>query len=200
MHHPLKVAVTGNIGSGKTTVCRVFEILGIPVYYADNQAKKILFKKETTKRVVKQLGSRILDKKHNQIDKQKLASLVFSDKEKLLQLNKIIHPLVYKDYESWLQKQDAPYCIMETAIVFESGNQNFFDSTILVWAPESILIQRVKERDNASKKSIKERLNNQWPQDKKSELATYIIQNDDKTMVIPQVIHIDKAVKNSQLK
>ncbi|MFW6350903.1 MAG: dephospho-CoA kinase, partial [Bacteroidota bacterium] len=178
---PLKIAVTGNMGSGKTTVCQIFEVLGVPVFYADKQAKSILNSHEVLPQLIEIFGTGIINSKGN-IDRQKLASIVFTDREKLDQLNHIIHPKVYEKFDQWVKQQTlAPYCLMEAAIIFESGSQERFDKTILVSAPLEVMRDRVIERDHTSETEVMNRMKNQMPQEEKIKLADHHVINDGKT-------------------
>lgn len=192
----MKIAITGNMGSGKTTVCKVFEILDIPVFYADQEAKNILHSQEVQPRIIEILGEGIINPK-GIIDRQKLATIVFNDKEKLNQLNSIIHPEVYEKFDKWVMEQmRAPYCLMEAAIIFESGSQNKFDKTILVKAPVEVMKKRVMERDQSSEAEVTDRMKNQMPQEKKAKLADHHITNDGKTLIVPQIVKLDQIFRN----
>ncbi|MFW5759228.1 MAG: dephospho-CoA kinase [Bacteroidota bacterium] len=193
---PLKIAVTGNIGSGKTTVCKIFEILDVPVFYADKQAKIVLNSPEVIPQLIDLFDTVIINPKGG-IDRQKLASIVFNDKEKLNQLNGIIHPKVYEKFDLWVKQQThAPYCLMEAALIFESGSQKKFDKTILVNAPVEMMKKRVKERDKVSEKEVINRMKNQMSQEEKMKLADYHVVNDGKTLIIPQIIKLDKIFRS----
>ncbi len=194
-----RIGLTGNIGTGKSTVARIFEILGVPVYKADISARSILHSDTLKPRLILLFGEQILNTQ-SEINRKALGEIVFNDKTKLLQLNTLIHPLVEKDFEEWCSLySNTDYIIHEAAILFESGFHRLFDSTILVTAPEELCIKRVMKRDSLTRELVTQRLRNQWPQEKKQELAGYIVINDGGTMVIPQVLKIHASVSNDLL-
>ena len=191
----IKVGLTGNIGSGKSTVARIFEILGVPVYHADKEAKKFLSAPKVKQELKKEFGKTIFS--GIEIDRKKLAEIVFNNKKSLNFLNALIHSRVRKDFEDWcLAYSNAPYVIQEAAILFESGFNTFFDKTIVVSCPEEIAVKRVMERDGTTEKEVVERMKNQWAQEQKKQLADFIIENDNKSFVTNQVLKIDKALRS----
>ncbi len=186
----LKVAVTGNMGSGKTSVCKVFEVLGIPVFYADREAKMLYNDDDIKNQVRGELGDEILDE-NNIIDLKAIASLVFAQPQKLEKLNKIIHPAVYQRFNHWLHEhRHHPYVIQEAAIVFETGSHERFDKIILVHAPEEVLISRVQKRDGSTREQVKQRLSRQMPQEEKIKMAHYLLCNDNTSLIIPEILRI----------
>ena len=190
----IRIGLTGNIGTGKSTVAHVFETLGVPVYHADIQAKKLLDTKEVTQQVSILFGNQVVNSQQ-QIDRKALAFIVFNNTEKLAQLNHLIHPLVKEDFLQWCKLQHNPiYVVHEAAILFENGFNTLFNSNILVWAPDELCISRVMVRDQVSKQMVVERMRNQWTQARKRALADYTIVNDDQTMVIPQVVAIHEEL------
>ncbi|MFA5970954.1 MAG: dephospho-CoA kinase [Lentimicrobiaceae bacterium] len=185
-----RIGLTGNIGTGKSTIARIFEILGVPVYHADMQARKIVESDKVTEKINLLFGEPVLNSMHK-VDRKALAAIVFNDKDKLAALNNLIHPLVEENFLQWCQQYaDQKYIIQEAAILFESGFNRLFDATILVTAPEELCISRVMSRDGISKEMVSDRILNQWPQNKKQKLADYEIINDEISMVIPQVLAI----------
>lgn len=189
----LKIGLTGNIGSGKTSVAHVFEVLGIPVFYADDESKKLLTDSKVKKQLVKLFGEAILTKS-KEVNKQKLASLVFTDKEKLKDLNELLHPLVYQRYLNWIEVQQANYTILEAAILFESGFNKYVHQSICVYADKKSRIKRIIKRDHFEKADIEARIKNQWDDEKKNALADFIINNNDDEMIIPQILKIHKKI------
>jgi dephospho-CoA kinase len=186
----LHVGLTGNIGSGKSTVAGIFSVLGIPVYHADMESKKILAMPEVEEVVISSLGYSILGE-GNRIDRKALANLVFNDPQALATLNGILHPLVLKDAMEWVRKQQGvPYVIHEAAVIYESGFSGAYDRIIQVSCPKELTIARVISRDNTSREEVLQRMRNQWEDDVKSNLADFVIVNDDTTLVIPQVVSI----------
>jgi len=187
----IKVGLTGNMGSGKSTVAHIFEVLGAPVFHADAEAGKMLARPDVIDEVVSHFGKEIL--KDGAIDRKALAAIVFQDREALSHLNGIIHPRVRQKLLDWTGKQkDRPYVIQESAILFESGFHTFFDVNILVSCPEDIAVLRVIKRDGIGEEQVRERLKNQWPEERKKELADHIILNDGSTLIIPQVMALHR--------
>ena len=190
----LKIGITGGIGSGKTTVSRVFELLGIPVYYADDESKKILNSDKTAKEsVIKVFGDSILNK-DGQIDRKKLAGLVFNKKEELDKLNAILHPAVGKHFDKWAKEQNAPYCLKEAAILFESGAYKQVDRVVAVVAPLELKINRTIKRDGITKEEVLARINNQLSDEEKVKRADFIVQNDELQLLIPQVLKLHRQI------
>ncbi len=182
----LKVGITGGIGSGKTTVCRIFSQLGIPIFNAD-QAVKDLYANHSGLKIQLQsaFGSEVYTP-NNQINIPFLKGLLLSP-EKTEKLNKIVHPLVFQAFYDWADQQNAPYVVKEAAILFESGANKTVDSTIGVIAPEEIRIQRVKQRDNRSLGEIQSIISKQLSNDELREKCDYIIENDGSQSLIEQV-------------
>lgn len=190
----LKVGLTGNIGSGKTIVSKVFETLGISVFNADIEAKKLYYNENVKRDVSELLGKQVLDNKNN-IDFKQLANIIFNDENKLKQLTAYIHPLVVEKYKQWLKtKLDLPFTIHESAIIFEYSLQSKFNKTICVTAPYQLRLQRVLERDNANKTEVEERMKNQMDEIIKVEKSDFVIINDEQKFIIPQVMEIYKKL------
>jgi len=189
----LKVGITGGIGSGKSTVVKVFQVLGIPIYYADDAAKKLMNENELIRMQLQQLfgNETYVDGKLN---RKYLSGLVFNDDAKLAQLNAIVHPATIKDAEQWMQQQTTPYAIKEAALIFECGAQAMLDCVIGVFAPEPIRIQRVIKRDGITREEVKARIEKQMDESIKMRLCDYVITNDEKELLIPQVVKIHEAL------
>ncbi|NEV93114.1 dephospho-CoA kinase [Psychroflexus sp. YR1-1] len=171
----IKVGLTGGIGSGKTTVARMFQDYKVPVFIADTEAKKILDDVKVALEVSKTYGLKLTSE--GLIHKPDLAAIVFNDEKALERLNSIIHPKVHERFKSWLSEQNAAYIIYEAAIIFEKNRASDFDFTVLVTAPEEIRISRVMERDQVSYEDVKSRMKAQWPESKKKKQADFIIEN-----------------------
>jgi len=188
------LGITGGIGSGKSTVAKVFMQLGIPVFFADIEAAKLIIQnKNLQNKIIKNFGEEI----HwdGIIDRKKLAKIVFADKNKLEILNNIVHPAVKASFERWTKNNsNSPYIIKEAAILFEAGSDKGLDKIITVVAPAELRIKRVMKRDNVSKKDVEKRMKNQWSDEKKIKLSDFVITNDDKQLVIPQVLEIHKKI------
>lgn len=193
----MRVGLTGNIGSGKTTVCSLFEMLGVPVYYADERGKHFLASADVANKVSATFGEEYL-LEDGSPDRKKLAHLVFHDKEKLNQLNAIIHPKVQADFEEWVALQhDSAYVIMEAAILFESGRNRDFDKIILITAPEDLRMERVCRRDKVTEKEVVSRMQNQWDEAQKIPLADFVIRNEEKELLMPQVEKVHHRLLNA---
>jgi dephospho-CoA kinase len=183
----IKLGVTGAIGSGKSVVCKIFEFMGIPVFHADHEGRRLLADdKAIQEKVISLFGAAVLTNK--QLDRKKIADIVFNDEAKLKELNSIIHPAVRKSFADWVSKQDFPLIIEEVAILFETGGDKLVDKTLVVTAPEDIRIKRAMERDGISEKEVRQRMNRQWSQEEKAAKADMVFVNDDKTLIIPQVL------------
>lgn len=193
----LKIGITGNIGTGKTTICKVFETLGIAVYYADAEAKKFYRDPKVILAVKEEFGETVFDESGVLIP-GKLAELVFPDPEQLNKLNNIIHPRVLDDLLLWAdQNHNSKYLLYESALLFESGFAKHFDKSILVTAPATLARKRVMQRDQMSEADFMARAANQLPQDEKKQLADFIINNDGDTAVIPQLMNIHQFLLKS---
>jgi dephospho-CoA kinase len=173
------IGLTGGIGTGKTTVAKYFASKGVPVYIADEAAKKIMNTKEVIQEVQALFTENVI-LENGQLNREFIRELVFTNKDKLAQLNSIIHPKVKRNFDDWLsQHQDAPFVIKEVAILFETNGQEYCDVTILITAPLETRIQRVLERDKTSKDIILQIIQNQLPEEQKIRLATYVIENEN---------------------
>ena len=191
-----KIGITGGIGSGKSTVCMIFETLGIPVYNADKQAKRLMNTDSELKSAIeKYFGNNVYC--NGILDRRRLAEIVFSDKTALEILNSMVHPAVARDFDKWCLRQTALYVIEESAIIFECDIAHRFDKVILVTAPDDIRIERTCTRDKVTPETVKQRMKNQLPEEKKIALAQYIIYNDKTMMIIPQVIEIHRLLTNN---
>ena len=194
----LKVGITGGIGCGKSTVAKVFEVLGIPVYYADDAAKRLMNEYLPLKtRLIGSFGKETyLDGKLN---RKYLSSLVFNDDEKLALLNSIVHPATLRDSDQWMQQQKTIYAIKEAALIFESGARQQLDYVIGVYAPATVRMQRVMNRDRISREEVKARMEKQINEEIKMRLCDYVITNDEQELVIPQVIKIHEELITKKL-
>jgi dephospho-CoA kinase len=185
----LKVGLTGNIGSGKTTVAKVFELLGIPVFYADDEAKKVMITDQLLIEGIKQTFGMQAYFDDGSLNRKYISGIVFNNKAELEKLNALVHPAVFRAFESFDQQhKDAPYVIREAAILFESGSYKMCDRAIMITAPLETRIARVMERDGISRADVENREARQLSQDEKLKLANDVIINDGKQLVIPQVI------------
>lgn len=189
----LRIAITGNIGTGKSTVCRVFESLGIKVYYADAEARKFYREKYVIKAVKQLFGKEVFDE-DDILNASLLAGQVFGNPDKLQQLNAIIHPLVLDDFLQWADQQsDSKYILYESALLYESSFHKHFDKSILVTAPTSLAKSRVLSRDGLSEEEFDARKSRQIPQDELIKRADIILENDEESPLIPRVLAIHQG-------
>ena len=195
MKKPLQVGITGGIGSGKTTVCKIFEILNIPIYYADMEAKKLMVTNELLIQEIKDFLGPKAYLEEGQLNRKYIAQQVFNDEQKLKRLNSIVHPAMYKDGLRWHKEQKGvPYTLKEAAILFESNGHRSMDKTILVVAPLDIRLERVMARDKATKEEVLARVSKQMPDEEKIPLADFIILNDGKAPIVPQILKIHDRI------
>lgn len=190
-----KVALTGGIGSGKSTVCRLFALLGIPVYNSDKRAKELMSEDETIRHaIVELLGEEAYEGKTP--NKGYIALQVFNNSDKLAALNAIVHPAVMRDFEQWatLHGKSVSYVMMESAIVFDAGLDKYFDKTITVSAPEKMRVKRVAKRDGTTVQQISARIAAQMSDAERESKADFTITNDEKSLVWEQVLAIDKSL------
>lgn len=171
----LKIGLTGGIGSGKTTVARMFESLGVPVYYADDRARHLQNEDPIRSQISKLFGEQVYSE--NKLQRQVLAQIVFNDANKLAALNAIVHPAVQLDFSRWLSEQTSRYILKEAAIIFEMGSHKQYDKVILVTAPEKTRIERVTQRDHVDTEAVLARMSKQMSDEEKIPLADYLIHN-----------------------
>lgn len=189
----LRVGITGGIGSGKSIVSKVFEVLGVPVYYADDAAKRLMNVDQRLKQeLIENFGPGVYH--GNVLDRKYLAQQVFGNAAKLELLNSMVHPATILDAERWMEAQDAPYAIKEAALIFESGSQQHLDLVLGVYAPEALRIQRVMHRDQITREEVKARIGKQIAESIKMRLCNYVIKNDDQQQVIPQVENLHQLL------
>lgn len=185
-----RVGLTGGIGSGKSLICSILKHLGVPVYYADTEAKKLMNSDtELRKQIVRLFGEQAYGR--GDLDSSYVAGQLFGDNALLKAMNSIVHPAVRKDFKRWAELQnDIPYVVEEAAILFESGAYKEMDFTVLTSAPEEVRIKRVMERDGSDRDSVLKRMGHQWSEKELRKLADYVIENDGQEMLLPQVIEL----------
>jgi dephospho-CoA kinase len=187
------IGLTGGIGSGKSTVAKIFAQLGIPVLDADATAKAIMNEDHSVKtKLIELFGEDAY--KENQLNRPYIAQLVFEDAFKLQQLNAIIHPITIQYAKDWASKQSAPYVIKEAALFFESGSSEGVEKIIGVTAPKHIRIQRVMQRDQMTREDVIKRMEHQLEDSLKMKLCDWVIQNDDMHLLIPQILAIHQEI------
>lgn len=214
----LRIGLTGNIGSGKSTVAKIFELLGVPVYYADERAKALMVNQESVReQIIHHFGAAVYDvalsnddrtekkeasvtdftatlKSKYILNREYLAAQVFNQPEKLAILNGIVHPAVAADSLAWHQAQNTDYTLYEAAITFETGGYKVLDGTIIVTAPAAVRLERVMSRDGSSAVQVKARMDRQWAEERKIALADYRITNDGQQLLVPQVTAIHQQL------
>lgn len=191
----LKIGITGGIGSGKSTVCKVFKLLGAPVFEADIVAKELYDTDRELKRGMIDLFGPSIYTPDAGIDRKKLAALIFKNDIQLAKVNALVHPAVRKEFEAWTKRQNTPYVVHEAAILFESGFYKMMDFTVLVSAPESERIARVCRREGSNEAQVRERLQRQWTDERKRPLASVELKNSDRDLIIPAIVKMDKQLK-----
>lgn len=189
----LRVGLTGGMGSGKTTVARIFQTLGIPVYFADEEAKKLMRQDETIRKaVIEAFGEESYE--GTEPNRSFLVSHVLNNEEQIKRLNAIVHPVTISDAQKWMEKQHAPYALKEAAIIFETGSEAYLDYVIGVTAPEEIRIQRIMKRDGRSREEVLRFMSRQMDEKEKMDKCDFVIFNDGKQMLIPQVLQVHKQL------
>lgn len=188
-----RIGITGGIGSGKTTVCRILEILGLPVYYSDLRARQLIESDPRVRSLYKRLfGDDVYAS--GQLNRPLVAAQLFNNPMLKTEVEKVVHPIVRSDFEEWVLQQKSSMVINEAAIMFESGSYRSMDAVILVTAPEQVRIQRVMKRDGLTKEQVLARIKMQWSEEKKRTLSQYIVECDDVQMVIPQVLDVHQKI------
>lgn len=192
----LKVGITGGIGSGKTTVCRIFAVLGIPVYYADERAKMLMIEDKKIRAELTKIFGKKTYLPDGNLNRKHLASVVFEDKEKLRALESVVHPAVHRDGKSWHDaQQNVPYTLREAALLVENGSYKKLDKLIMVFAPEETRIQRVMQRDGADRAAVEARIKAQLSDAEKLKVSDFVIYNDGEKSLIRQVLKIHRTLR-----
>ena len=193
-----KIGITGGIGSGKTTVCKIFESLHIPIYYADDRAKALMTQDAKLVKHIKKLLGDAAYFNDGTLNRQHIAKIVFSQPKKLAKLNALVHPAVAKDGEIWQQSHSlVPYTLKEAALLIESGGYQSLDYLITVWAPKELRINRVMSRDGMTRAEVVARINKQMPEFEKLKIADYVILNDGKKSLVQQVWRLHQQIVDS---
>jgi dephospho-CoA kinase len=187
----LKIGITGNIGGGKTTVSKIFEVLGIPVFYADDAAKNVMIADPELIEGIKTTFGKEAYFDDGTLNRKHIADIVFNDEAELAKLNALVHPATFRAFDTWVaQVKNVPYVAKEAALLFESTSYKMCDYSIMVTAPLELRIQRVMQRDGLSRAEIESRDVKQFSEEKKTKLADFVILNDDTKLVIPQVLEL----------
>ena len=189
----LKVGLTGGIGSGKSIVARVFGLIGVPVFEADAAGRQLLAEDPAVRAAIQErFGEAVVH--HGTVDRKALAAVVFQDPQALADLNAIVHPAVRQAFRHWAEQQNAPYVLMEAAILAETGGHKAFDRVVVVSAPEPVRLKRVMARDRVTEAEVKARIRNQASEEDRLAIADHVIHNDDRHLVIPQVLQVHQAL------
>lgn len=190
----LKIGITGGIGSGKSTVAKIIEVLGFPVYYSDHEAKMLM---NSSDEIREELNNHFgIDfYSEGQLNRKLLADKIFQNKEELNFVNQLVHPLVRQDFYLWSERQLSKIVFQESALLFETGNEKNFSATILVTASDELRIQRVMKRDNCSRASVLERMKNQLPESEKIAKANFVLYNNENESLIQQTLSVVKEIK-----
>ena len=192
----LRIGVTGGIGGGKSLVCNILEKMGVPVYYADQEARRLMNgRPELREGISRLLGPEAY--RAGELDRQRVASMVFADPVLLDELNKLVHPAVHEDFYEWTRLQEGkPVVAEEAALLFESGAYRMLDRNILVSAPEDLRLRRVMQRDGVGRQEVLQRMRRQMDEESKKELADEVILNDGHRLLLPQVVAVYNKLKN----
>ena len=189
----LRIGLTGGIGSGKTTVAHIFETLGIPVYYSDDAAKKIMNENPVLQQqIIQYFGEESYI--NGQLNRPFLAEVIFNDDEKRILLNSLVHPLTIDDAAKWMLQKNTPYAIKEAALIFESDVWKHLDKVIGISAPYELRLQRAMQRDNISREDVEARMAKQMNEEEKMKRCDYILYNDEQQLLIPQVIALHERL------
>lgn len=196
---PLLVGLTGGIGSGKSTVAKIFQILGIPTYFADDRAKWLMANEPELIQEIKSNFGPDSYLEDGSVNRVYLSKEVFSDPEKIKKINSLVHPAVGKDFKSWASQQNSPYVVKEAALIFESGSNKELDYVINVSSPLKVRLARVLMRDrHRTEEQINQIIDQQMPDEDKNKMSDFIIKNVDNKLLIPQVLKIHEALLAKQ--
>lgn len=187
------IGITGGIGSGKSMVAKVLQLMGYPVYSSDQRAKEIMHEDQLLIEGLKELFGEeaYLD---SNLNRPYIAAQIFKDASKRTAMNNLVHPAVRKDFQNWVSRQKSPVLFQESALLFETGNYKSFDAVILVSAPEKVRMQRVKERDQLTDEQVQSRFNAQMPEEEKMKLTNLVIHNDGNQLLVPQILDLLKRI------
>ncbi len=190
---PKTIGITGGIGSGKSVVSKILQLMGYPVYSSDQRAKEIMHEDQSLIAGLKELFGEeaYLD---SNLNRPYIAAQIFRDDSKRTAMNNLVHPAVRADFQQWIKQQNAPVLFQESALLFETGSYKLFDGVILVSAPEEVRIQRIKERDQLTDEQVQARFNAQLSEEEKMKLTDLVIQNDGNHLLVPQILDLLKRI------
>ena len=180
------IGITGGIGAGKSIICSIIHATGYPVFYSDKAAKEILNSNGDVKTKIREIFG-VEAYKNEELNRPFIAQKIFTDQNLLTAINNVVHPAVRQSFSNWAEKQTTTLVFNEAAILFETGAYKLYDATVLATAPEAIRIERVMKRDHISAEAVHKRINKQWPDAEKENLADHVLINDNSTLLIPQV-------------
>lgn len=196
-HKHLKIGITGGIGAGKSTVCRIFEQLGVPVYFADVRAKELMHEQADLKKKIRQAFGWDSYDKNEELNRPYLAKIVFNDPRQLRILNQIVHPAVFEDYNFWVKEQmqsGKPYSVKEAALLIESGSYKQLDKIIVITCPIDLRIERIMKRDHLRREEVLKRMENQLSDRERLDHADLVIRNGANNSLIKQVLELHKSI------
>ena len=189
----IKVGLTGGIGSGKTTVAKIFKQLGVPVYFSDDRAKDLMLNNQLLREsLISLFGDNVIV--DGFLNRSYIASKVFKNTKELIKLNALVHPFVQRDFDVWSASQTSYYVLKEAAIIFETGADKLLDKVVLVESPKHLKVSRIMFRDGMTEEEVIKRMNKQWSDSQKRTNADYIIQNDEKRSLIYQILKLHDAL------
>lgn len=194
----IKIGITGGIGSGKSVVATLLRLYGIPVYIADEESKRLTNSSPVIRRALVDLVGEAVYDADGKLDKLRLANFIFGQPEHLARVNAIIHPEVNRDFLDWSERQEKAFCAIESAILFESGFDRIVDVKLMVLAPLEIRLERAIARDHASREALERRIKSQMADEEKASRSDYVIHNDDRQALIPQVENFIGWLKNRE--
>jgi len=190
----IKIGITGNIGSGKSYICNIFEKNGIPVFYSDDETKKLYYDSAIKQLITNRFGEEIYQD-DGKINKNLLSNLLFSNADNLKFIESTLYPALFNRFDAWCEQQDSPFVLFESAILFEKNLTNRFDKIIFISAPENIRIQRVMVRDNCTEEVVRTRMKLQWSDEIKSPKADYVMVHDGNDDVEKEVLKLIEKIK-----
>jgi dephospho-CoA kinase len=190
---PKTIGITGGIGSGKSMVAKVLQLMGYPVYSSDQRAKDIMHEDQS---LITGLKALFGEEAYlgSSLNRPYIAAQIFKDASKRTAMNNLVHPAVRRDFQNWVNQQKSPVLFQESALLFETGNYRSFDAVILVSAPEKIRMERVKERDQLTDEQVLSRFNAQMPEEEKMKLTDLVIYNDGNHLLVPQILELLKRI------
>jgi dephospho-CoA kinase len=188
-----RVGITGNIGSGKSYVCKMFERLGIPVFYSDDETKKLYLIPSVKEQIIKRFGEEVYFE-DGTLNRKLLSYHLFKNEEAMKFIESVLYPALNQHFDEWCEQQTSPYVLYESAILFEKNYGKYFDKIIFVSAPEDIRLQRVMKRDDCTEENVRSRMRLQMSEETKISKADFVIYNDGNKALEPQVETIDKQL------